>query len=209
VADPALALLALAGDRSAPDPVPATFGDPAQFLHVHVDELARTRALIAADLPTALAVDVVEPVEVVADQDTMHGRSGDPQPAAQAIGTELVRTPDPTDPGLELLGGAPRRTARTTGAVEETLTAGVDVAMPPLGRTAPRDAHGRGYMGDRCAGFDPLAQEESTLRRERGVTVRHEDLREVVLAWTPAHLHPEVFALVDLSRVTNVYVGNT
>jgi hypothetical protein len=34
------------------------------------------------------------------------------------------------------------------------------------------------------------------------------DLREVVLAWTPAHLQPEVFALVDPYRVTNVRESN-
>jgi hypothetical protein len=39
--------------------------------------------------------------------------------------------------------------------------------------------------------------------------VTHEDLREVVLAWTPAHLLPEVFALVDPHHVTNVYERNT
>jgi hypothetical protein len=34
--------------------------------------------------------------------------------------------------------------------------------------------------------------------------VTNEDLRGVVLASTPAHLPPEVFALVDPYRVTNV-----
>jgi len=39
--------------------------------------------------------------------------------------------------------------------------------------------------------------------------VTHEDLREVVLASTPAHLQLAVFALVDPYRVTNVYERNT
>jgi hypothetical protein len=38
--------------------------------------------------------------------------------------------------------------------------------------------------------------------------VAHEDLRVVVLASTPAHLLPEVFALVDPYRVTNVFERN-
>ena len=63
-------------------------------------------------------------------------------------------------------------------------------------------------MGNRAAGLDPTAQQQATLRGERGVTVTHEDLREVVLASTPAHLHPEVFALVDPYRVTNVHERN-
>jgi hypothetical protein len=59
-------------------------------------------------------------------------------------------------------------------------------------------------MRDRLACLDPPAQQQSTSWRERGVTVSHEDLRVVVLAWTPAHLLPEVFALVDTGRVNNV-----
>jgi hypothetical protein len=45
---------------------------------------------------------------------------------------------------------------------------------------------------------------ESTGRRQRGVTVGHEDLRVGELASTPAHLHPEVFDLVDPYRVNNI-----
>lgn len=44
---------------------------------------------------------------------------------------------------------------------------------------------------------------------QRGVTVAQEDLWEVVLAWTPAHLQPEVFALVDPYRVTDLYERNS
>jgi hypothetical protein len=38
--------------------------------------------------------------------------------------------------------------------------------------------------------------------------VIHEDLREGALALSPAHLQPEVFALVDPDRVTNVRERN-
>jgi hypothetical protein len=64
-------------------------------------------------------------------------------------------------------------------------------------------------MRDRGSGLDPLTQQQSTGRGERSVTVTHEDLRGVVLASTPAHLLPEVFALVDPYRVTNVRERNT
>jgi len=64
-------------------------------------------------------------------------------------------------------------------------------------------------MGNGCACSDPSAEQQSTLRCEGGVTVSHEDLRVVVLAWTPAHLLPEVFALGDPYRVTNVRERNT
>jgi hypothetical protein len=63
-------------------------------------------------------------------------------------------------------------------------------------------------MGDRSAGLDAPTEQESTLGGQRSITVTHEDLREVVLDSTPAHLLPEVFALVDPYRVTNVRERN-
>jgi hypothetical protein len=66
------------------------------------------------------------------------------------------------------------------------------------------DAHGSGHVGDRAASLDALAKQESTGGGERSVTVGHEDLRVGVLAWTPAHLLPEVFVLVDPRGVNNV-----
>jgi hypothetical protein len=63
-------------------------------------------------------------------------------------------------------------------------------------------------MRDRCAGLDPAAQQQSTLSGQRSVTVTHEDLRDGALASTPAHLQPEVFALVDPYRVTKVRERN-
>jgi hypothetical protein len=80
---------------------------------------------------------------------------------------------------------------------------------PPLRRAPARDPHRCGHMRNRGAGLDPATQQQSSLRGQRGVTVAHEDLWEVVLAWTPAHLRPEVFALVDPYRVTNLYERNS
>jgi hypothetical protein len=59
-------------------------------------------------------------------------------------------------------------------------------------------------MSDRRPGLDPTTKQQSTLRRERSVTVTHGDLRFGVLASTPAHLLPEVSLVVDPYRVTNV-----
>jgi len=64
-------------------------------------------------------------------------------------------------------------------------------------------------MGDRRACRDAPAEEQSALRSEGSVTVSHEDLRVGELASTPAHLLPEVFALGDPYRVTNVCERNT
>jgi hypothetical protein len=58
------------------------------------------------------------------------------------------------------------------------------------------------------AGLDAPAQQQSTLRGERSVTVSHGDLRFGVLASTTAHLLPEVSRFSDY-RVTNVRGRNT
>jgi hypothetical protein len=64
-------------------------------------------------------------------------------------------------------------------------------------------------MGDGCAALDPATQQQSTLRGQRSVTVTHEDLREVCVPSTAAHLHPEVFVLGDPhTRVTDVHERN-
>jgi len=64
-------------------------------------------------------------------------------------------------------------------------------------------------MGNRRACGDPATQQQTSLRGERSVTVTHEDLRVGELASTPAHLLPEVFALVDPYPVTNVSERNS
>jgi len=63
-------------------------------------------------------------------------------------------------------------------------------------------------MGDGDTRLDTTTHAQSTLDGQGGVTVAHEDLRVSVLASTPAHLLPEVFALVDPYRVTNVRERN-
>jgi hypothetical protein len=64
-------------------------------------------------------------------------------------------------------------------------------------------------MGHGTTGVDAPAQQQSTMRCQRSVTVTHEDLRVGELAWTPAHLLRGSSALVDPYRVTNVYERNT
>ena len=64
-----------------------------------------------------------------------------------------------------------------TGAVMQTVDAELEVAVPPLRRASTGDAHGRGHVGDRRARLDAPAQQQSTLRGQRSVTVNHEDLR--------------------------------
>jgi hypothetical protein len=100
------------------------------------------------------------------------------------------------DPSLGVAIGPQGRGAGPARAVEKALPTELLVAVPPLGCALAGDAH-LGGMGDHPSALDPLTEQESTRRGEGSVTVGHEDLREVVLASTPAHLHPEVFVLVD------------
>jgi hypothetical protein len=91
----------------------------------------------------------------------------------------------------------------------QTIDPELEVAVPPLAGTTPRDPHRLSHMSDRTAGLDTTAQQQSTLRREWSVTVTHGDLRLGVLASTPAHLLPEVSLVGDPYRVTNVRGKNT
>src|SRR5437762_11265152 len=86
--------------------------------------------------------------------------------------------------------------ARSAGTVVETIRTQLEVAVPPLGRAATRDAHGASDMRGRGAGLDTPAKQQSTLWRERSDTVPQGDLRGVCEPSTAAHLPPEVFALV-------------
>ncbi len=127
----------------------------------------------------------------------------------EAVGANLLTPPPAADLGLQALRDSGRGPAGAAGAVVQPVGAELGVAAPPLGGALAADADRLGYVGDGRAGLDAAIEQESTLGSEGGVTVAHEDLRGVVLAWTPAHLQPEVFALVDPYRVTNVRERNT
>jgi len=72
------------------------------------------------------------------------------------------------------------------------------VAAPPLsGALEARDLHLGRRMGNGLTASNALAEKPSTPVGERRATVRHEDLRMVVLAWAPALLQPEIFAFVE------------
>jgi hypothetical protein len=83
-------------------------GDAAQFLDVHVHQLARAAALVAADDAPGGAVEVVKAVEVVAGQDPVDGRGGQPEAPGDAVGAGLVGPADAAHLGL----GALRRALR-------------------------------------------------------------------------------------------------
>jgi len=197
------------GRGPAQDPVAAAGRDLAQLLDVNVDQLAGPGTFVAADRRGGGSVHVREPVEVITDQHPVDRRGRDAEVDREAVGADLVGAATPADLDLGRFGDPQGRLAGSAGAVMETVGAEFQVAVPPLRRAPARDPHRRGHVRDRGAGLDPATQQQSTLRGQRGVTVTHEDLREAVLASTPAHLHPEVFALVDPYRATNVRERNT
>jgi hypothetical protein len=182
--------------------------DPTEFLHVNVDEFTGAAAFVTADRFPRGPIQVRETVEVVADQDPIHRRGGQLEAGGDAVGADLVALAVSDDAGFYPGGQAGGRVAGAARTITQAVGTELDVAMPPLRDALPGDPHPRGHMGDRGAGLDPLAEQQSTPLGCRGVTVTHEDLRRAVLASTPAHLQPEVFVLVDPYRVTNVCERN-
>ena len=73
----------------AQDLVATAVGDPAQLLDVHVDQFAGPVALVAADQLTGGPVQEGQPVQVVADQDAVHGGGAQAQNRAEAAGPSL------------------------------------------------------------------------------------------------------------------------
>ncbi len=104
VADPALAILPGSGGSPPAYLVAAAGWDAAQLLDVDADELAGPVTLVAADGLAGLAVEVGEPVEVVADQDAVHRGGRDAQPKADPVGTFLVKPAVADDPFLQTDG---------------------------------------------------------------------------------------------------------
>jgi hypothetical protein len=192
------------GSLATSDLVTSTVGDATELLDVYVDELAGPAPLIATDGLTCGPVEMVQALHVVAHEHPVDRRRRHPESSADAMRPELVDAPAGEDAPLESLRGLPRRASWPAGTVTEPLGAQLLVATPPLVGALAGDAHGIGGVGDGPTGLDPLAQQQSTGGGQRSVTVGHEDLRVGELASTPAHLHPEVFVLVDPYRVNNV-----
>ena len=119
----------------------------------------------------------LETVEVVAHEDPVDGRGRQPQAAAEAVRPELVGPPPAADLVLDLGRCLGWRASGPGRAIEEPVGPELEVTVPPLGGTPPGDSHGRGHVSDRAPCLDALAEQESTLGGEWGVSVGHEDLR--------------------------------
>jgi hypothetical protein len=169
-----------------------------------MDELTRAFPLIAADGASGGPVEVVHAGHVVAHEDPVDRGRRNPEPSSDAVRSEFVDAPAGEDSALESGWGLVGRGPGSAGAVVQAVGPELLVAVPPLVGALPGDAHGFSGVGDRPTSLNALAQQQSTGGGQRSVTVGHEDLRVGELASTPAHLHPEVFVLVDPYRVNNV-----
>ncbi len=73
-----------------------------------MDELAGSLALVAADRLGSLAVEMGQTVDVVADQDPMHGGRRHAEPKRNPVRADLVHSPVTDDPLLQPDGGSVR-----------------------------------------------------------------------------------------------------
>jgi hypothetical protein len=172
-----------AADRSAglaaQRPMAAAVGNPAEFLHVDVDQLAGTVAFVAADDLPGRPVQPGQPVEAVAGQDPVHRRGGHAQDRADPGGSEFAGPPQLADPLFHRGRGPVRGRGRSAGpVVQARLALGPPPADPLVGR-GPRYAHLGRDMSDRAARADPFDQQPPTEDGQPGITVGHEDLRAV------------------------------
>lgn len=165
-------------------------------------------AFVAADLPSGGPVEAVESSQVMADKHLVDGRRWQLQTHAEAMRPDLVEASPADDTLLDRRRGAGRTATGSARTIDQAASAELLVAAPPLVGALAGDPHARSHMRDWLTSLDPPTQKQSTGRRQNGVTVTHEDLRVGELASTPAHLLPEVFAMVDPHPpVTNVH-GN-
>ncbi len=94
--------------------VAAVVKDPAEFLHIDVDQLPRTVAFVAADHDAGGAVEPGQAVWAVAGQDAVHGRGGQAQDRADPGRPEPGRPSPLTDQFFDGGWGAVRRRKRPT-----------------------------------------------------------------------------------------------
>jgi hypothetical protein len=173
VADPSNTGLMRGGaSRAAVDFPPAAFGDAAQLLDVEMHELARSGHGDPLDRDPGHPVEMVEAVEVMADQDTVHGRRGRIHDPRDPRWAETAASTQGDDPAFQRRLGPGRRVVRPARAVLETGHALELVATPPHIGTIPGDPHRRRRMSDRPTTGDALTQQQSASGRETSVTVQ-------------------------------------
>ena len=154
---------------NAAEAFPCSVLDPAEFLHVDVDELARAGALVADG---RLEPEPAEPAEAFAAQHSRDRR----ERHQQRFGDLGTREPEPAqrdDHGNTFRRGAVGDLMGRRGAIRESLLAFRVIAVDPLTSTADADASGISCRRHR----PPLlkhspSEQPAPLHAERRVTVK-------------------------------------
>jgi len=197
-------------NRRAQAPPTTTVGDPAQLLHVDVDELARASAFVAqsarATRPddfTAHGVTLGQPRDPGPPQDPTHGAFGHAAGLSELGRPTTALPPQVEDQVHPDFVGRPGEAMGSAGTILEARHTFFVEAAHPTVRTLARDPHGLCRVGNRHALItNPLDQEQATPWGQSGITVRHEGLLVVMCANTT---FLEVFALGQ--SVTKVLAG--
>ena len=163
----------------------AAIRDPADLLDVHMDQLAGPLAFVAQrsglrgpDPLSGQWVALAQTSHAITAQDPGHRPWGQTELGAEPVLSATLRRSCIEHALLDLPRSCrhPERSRRT---VVQTRVALGSEASDPTMRTLPRHAHRLGNVSDWHPFTDPLHQQSTTMKRQTGVTVRHEDLRAV------------------------------
>ncbi len=158
----------MAVDLDAGDPMAATRSDPTEHLRIKMDELARAFALIADDRRAGL-----KPVDrpALAPEDRVHRAACQPRLPGEDVRADAELATSGAQAGDELGRVATDLAMHCARAVgQET-----DLrAVPPLGPGLATNPGGSGSGRDRPARSDPIGQKRPTVRRQPGISMRHE-----------------------------------
>jgi len=148
-------------------------------------------ALLLAQLFTGGRVEITQPRDPQTHQHLVHPGRGDAGAvlAVQLMGDQsrpdVAVSADPLDPGLEPGRCALRAAVWAGGPLDEP---GLTVSLPtgvPLVQALPGDPGLGGDVGLGPSTIDTQAQPPLPFERQRGTTVRHEDLRGSTV-WVPS-----------------------
>ena len=204
------------GGRAAAGAPAAAVGDPAELLHVHVDQLAGPVAFVAdrGDLagPDHLPGDRVQQrqrrdlVPAPGSGDTV--RAGTPASAPIQSGPRRSRRRSSTTRSSTSAGGAPRHRVRPGGPVVQTGLALGGVPVDPGLHALAGDPHRRRDVRLLPAGLVPLDDQQPAVDGQPSITVGHENLRSVRALDKP-HPNRGFSSRQAIPPATNVLAGYT
>src|SRR5690606_38220788 len=187
-----LGLVARGASVGAPT---AAVGNLAQLLHIHVDQLPGPGPLVAhggglggADLLTGHRVQLAQIGHAGATQHPGDGARGHTELGGDPVRPAAVGAAAVHDPLGHLARCAPGPVVGAAGAVIQAVLALLVVALEPIVGALARDTHRLGSVGHRPPLLaHPPHQQQASLERQTGITVGHEDLRDLVVTLHKPH----------------------